>query len=284
MCSYVPEDVMVSIFERLPIKFLLRFRSLSKYWYSRIASPEFIRNHPLRSDQKVLIRHLIKVTDVNFIDMYTLHSPSGYVKPGVELAHYRPDLDTVGSCNGIICLLEFGISLWNFSIRRKLTLPRHPSFKDEISYPGKAAFGFGFDPVTDDYKVVAISYLKYTDGVAHNEDSFIYSLKTNSWDSIISSPPTPFIHAWSKACFFNGTLHWVVVGLVHEPPIETSIIMTFNLFTHAFGTISLPTSFGKRGQITTINGSLALVSLKHGYNRIWVMSEYDNAKSWSVYL
>ncbi|MFS7981813.1 putative F-box domain, leucine-rich repeat domain superfamily, F-box-like domain superfamily [Helianthus anomalus] len=41
-------DLMVEIFERLPSKSIIRFRSLSKYWHSRLVTPEFIRKHRLR--------------------------------------------------------------------------------------------------------------------------------------------------------------------------------------------------------------------------------------------
>ena len=62
MSNYLCEELICEIFERLPIKSLIRFRSLSKSWYSHIASSDFIRRHKLRhadKTPKVLIRHLI---------------------------------------------------------------------------------------------------------------------------------------------------------------------------------------------------------------------------------
>jgi hypothetical protein len=52
------------------------------------------------------------------------------------------------------------ISLWNFSIRRKLDVPGHPPFKGSIVVPN-VLFGFGFDPISDDHKIVGISYTGY---------------------------------------------------------------------------------------------------------------------------
>ncbi|KAM7528082.1 hypothetical protein LguiB_031492 [Lonicera macranthoides] len=43
--SNMPEDLLIDILARLPVKSILRFKCVSKYWYALIGSPDFISNH-----------------------------------------------------------------------------------------------------------------------------------------------------------------------------------------------------------------------------------------------
>ena len=210
MPPYLGEDLVCEIFERLPSKSLMRFRCLSKSWYSRIGSPHFKRRHYLRSSQKVIIRHWeIYSRDVRDVrvrrldyhsrrevkDLHTLHSDDCF-----PLCHELGlfDMSTqqfpchlskvVNSCNGILCLDDYDgehIILWNPSIRRKLTIPDHPSFGEQ----DLMSVGFGFDSVTDDYKIVIICYsIDIDSGNGTAEKSFVYSIKTSVWSSIAFPP------------------------------------------------------------------------------------------------
>ncbi|XP_076909071.1 F-box/kelch-repeat protein At2g43270-like [Bidens hawaiensis] len=254
-CYNVCDDLLVQIFERLPPKSIIRFRSLSKYWHSRFLSPEFLHIHRLRSSKnppKVIITHVIVDGKKHeYKDIYTLHSrdqlpldPDSRLRdiPGVEFPYHLHPLmgSVIGSCNGILCLYNNkSITLWNFSIRRKLIVSCDPSLKPSTFI--RLALGFGFDSITDDYNIVSVSY--------DLRAAIIYSLKTDSW-SEIPSPSTRFFIAYVelKACFFNGILHWV----------------------------------------TTINGCLAVVSsgydqfMKKTLSWIRVMKEYGNIESWSA--
>lgn len=41
----IPQDIIMDILSRLPVKSLLRFRSVSKEWYKLISDPHFIKLH-----------------------------------------------------------------------------------------------------------------------------------------------------------------------------------------------------------------------------------------------
>ena len=43
--SHLPDDIVLDILARLPVKSLLRFRCVRKSWYFRITSPNFISTH-----------------------------------------------------------------------------------------------------------------------------------------------------------------------------------------------------------------------------------------------
>lgn len=289
MTIHLCQELIEEIFERLPPKTLLRFRSLSKSWYSRISSPDFIHRHKSRSVEKDLIVHKTRYRDDEVEYIYTLHSEDQLPLCGGEFSYKDimpvkiPGLypEIVGSCNGIICMVDYSndecrICLWNFSIRRKLIIPDHPSLIHPDIDPHDAVLGFGFDPITNDYKIVFISYCE--------NKSFLYSMKTNSWREIpFFTAPFSIVEP-NQACFVDGALHWVVK--YHGK--KDHFIMTFHLNSHVFGTITLPEPMWKTRQLTVINNSLAVISrytdkYHSGVDNtcMWVMREYDNAASWS---
>ncbi|CAH1426490.1 unnamed protein product [Lactuca virosa] len=153
--------------------------------------------HALRSPQKLLmIRHRKYHTDFyEDEDFYTLHAEDQlpmcpnrkyFGMPAIQFP--IRDSRIIGSCNGILCLfvpLENRISLWNPSIRCKITLPDCPwrcYYMVEI--------GFGFDPITECYKIVSIPNPNC--GSIIEDSSFVYNIKTRAWCTI--APPTHFVY------------------------------------------------------------------------------------------
>ncbi|KAI3803098.1 hypothetical protein L1987_31247 [Smallanthus sonchifolius] len=233
--------------------------SLSKYWHSRLVSPQFLHHLRLRCSPKVLIRHLTHSHHGK--DIYTLHS-------GDQLPF------DLGSAYARIPGVEFPTKLF----RMKYPTEANPCFPCLKSY-AKVALGFGFDPITDDYKIVGVPYARIE---LNKQNTYIYSLKTDCW-SAIPSPSTRFYNVESKPCFFNGVLHLVVDGCLTTEPSRSRFILTFNLSSHVFGHILLPEPLTIR-HLTTINGFLAVVSWDGGDGDcwIWVMKEYGKFESWSV--
>ncbi|KAI3790409.1 hypothetical protein L2E82_03419 [Cichorium intybus] len=283
MSNYLCEELIDEIFTRLPTKSLLRFRALSKFLCSYIGSPGFIRMHTFRSPQKLLIRHKFYNYQTHINDcFYTLHSEEqlpvcsrpGYIGITPIEFPYSICSTIVGSCNGILCLFdnkEKHISVWTPSIRRKLTLPHYP-----WGLSSAIQLGFGFDPITDDYNIVKISYAKYG---RKSQSSFVYAVKTGTWCEIAS--PTPlFSKVASNACFVNGALHWVVERSYTESHVADYrfYILTFDLSTHVFGMIPLPVSSLENLQLLTIQGLLAVICMDNTASRIWVRRD----ASWSL--
>ncbi|KAI3509834.1 hypothetical protein L1887_25357 [Cichorium endivia] len=284
MSDYVCQELIVEIFKRLPPKSLLQFRSLSKSLCSYISSPDFINKHTYQSPQKILFAH---VNSDNIV--YTLHGEDelplclcperGYIDITTTASLPRkPAFRIVGSCNGTFCLrTEKHLILWNPSIRRKLNVPECECPEIPVSERSFARFGFGFDPISDDYKIVRVSYAKV--------GSYVYAVKTGTW-SEISSPKPRFSFGIGNAFLFNGVLHWVVY--VHDYDKESQYnnlpyyILTFDLSTHVFGIILLPGhprhSFKTR--LTTIQDSLALISYGTDVDDTWIWVWRD--ASWSV--
>ncbi|XP_071740920.1 putative F-box protein At5g15670 [Rutidosis leptorrhynchoides] len=242
MSGYLTEDLIAEIFERLPVKSLLKFRSLSKSWYSRISSTDFIRKHTLRfakANQKVLIQNICRgkcICTLHSEDQLPLCPKTGYQG---TMAVEIPDDDT------------------------------------------RTVIGFGFDPIINYYKVVVVT-CSTVEGAAN--DVCVYSLGTNSW-TVVDTPNTKFCKDASDACFVNGVLNWVVVSkeeTVNRPAYRCSI-MTFDLSSHVFSTISLPEPYWVTDELTIINGSLAVISSNVDESWFWVRKESNNVSSWSLF-
>ncbi|GKC24521.1 F-box/kelch-repeat protein-like protein [Tanacetum coccineum] len=234
----------------------------------------------------ILLEGLISLEDIFTLhtrDRLPLDIKRGYKRiTGVELPSDISDANIVGSCNGILCLKSYNrlISLWNFSVRRKVAVPAHPSIGASKEVPN-VVFGFGYDRIAHDYNIVGISYSS-DKGIARNDSSFIYSMKTDSW-SMIAPPTSLFTKVSSNACFLNENLHWVVFSAT-----DSNFIMTFSLATRVFGTIQLPKNWRQEGgcQLTIINGSLAVICRTWVINYdtiIWLMREYNNVESWFIF-
>ncbi|GKC24231.1 RNA-directed DNA polymerase, eukaryota [Tanacetum coccineum] len=169
MSGFLLEELIVEILQRLPPKTVIRFRSVSKSWYNRIASPDFVHRYTLRSlknKQKVLLRQRVpNANDVFFTKVLESKLPLRPIhrsfKGQTKLEFPIRDFKIFGSCKGILCLVDskFKIILWNPTIRCKIIVPDHPFYRD-YSEDFHIASGFGFDPITNDYKIATVSFFR----------------------------------------------------------------------------------------------------------------------------
>ena len=197
----LPEDLLITILMALPAKCLVRFRSVSKYWNSLITSAEFISIHLAQAKPLLLFHHHNQSyslrLDNESLDMWS--------NSEFELPSKREDDDfqIIGSCNGVICLLnsrqdhDHSIILWNPSIGKSLNLvlPR-------LSDPFRGIFGFGFNRQSNDYKFVRVATPHYPVGCQ------VYSVKERSWKAIDVSPALGYMNPipsvlWGRSSSYN---------------------------------------------------------------------------------
>ncbi|KAL4554336.1 hypothetical protein LXL04_039556 [Taraxacum kok-saghyz] len=164
------------------------------------------------------------------------------------------------------------------------TMDTLKSFDSMEPFNQARRFGFGFDPINDDYKIIKISYDRDT--------SLVYAVKTGIWHEIASPKPQYKRTCVHQTCFLNGVLHWPLSYTMESEEMNLSCsILTFNLSTHVFGMLPLPTptwhwispiSNMMETKLTTIQGSLALISYGTGIQFHETSIRVRRDSSWSV--
>jgi F-box interacting protein len=190
----------------------------------------------------------------------------------------------VGSCNGILCLVNDPflpvddtsiVVLWNPSLRKVKELP-------QPSYPNLSiraiSYGFGYDFATDNYKVVAV--LTYKVGILLEKAVvMINTLGTNFWKDMKDFPFDSILVNFQPGRFVSGAIHWLASKCRFNGPC---FIVSLDLGTESYQKFPLP-DCGDGDQVSRIllrvcvlKDCLCFIS---GHD-VWIMKEYGNKESW----
>nr|POE69239.1 f-box protein cpr30 [Quercus suber] len=303
--GYLPDEILTHIFTFLPIKSIIICTSVSKIWKSLIKNPTFISTHLHHSHNKNQNLFLLSVSR-NGKQVYTLHKEdndpdfieytsfdSPFHAPHRQHLHHRTYYPC-GTFNGLICL-SYGLTncteeifLWNPCVRKILQLP-YPDVTVDTHGASCTSFGFGFDPKTNDYKVVRIlSILGPLYFVKSRPVVDVYSLSTGEWRMLSASASLPPICAvtscWLPA-FANGALHWIAITN------DKHFVLVFDLGDEVFRQILLPPQLPGQmiwARLSVYGNSIAGFQTTLGIDQmtqinIWVMKEYGVASSWTPF-
>ncbi|XP_050140279.1 F-box protein CPR1-like isoform X3 [Malus sylvestris] len=311
MAHNFPEEIIHDILFRLPPKSLIICTSVCKPWNSMIKSPSFIRTHlsrtidlnnqfgthlllldcirPLYSyvnDKFPMQRYCsLRYDNLAFDEYCKLEFP---VAPKEELRNKV--LDMVGVCNGLVLLADNKVCsgntfiLCNPSMRKSVTLPKfHLNIKMDLVY-----IGFGFDAVTNDYKVVKLTRGYQPDNL--NILYEVYSLAGGSWSDPLSLDHICTFNSINKLhAFVNGAIHWIACCNLADGAYEC-FILAFDVGSDSFHRIMVPKNFRSSkpyqlsvsgyGKSTALCGHYFIDSFEP-YLEIWVMKEYGMEESWT---
>ncbi|MBA0708446.1 hypothetical protein Golax_023566, partial [Gossypium laxum] len=232
-------DLTIEILRGLSVKDLLRFKCVSKLWCSSIDDPYFIKlhlSHSLKTNTNhslILRRWGYDFLSVNYDSLKTTQ----IINPPLT----NSPIKILGSCNGLLALIDDKdrIFLWNPSTRKSQVLPSTEIvFSSPSGYIARSTYyGFGYDPISDDYKLVRMiqSYGLHDENV-HSEAK-IYSLRSNRWRRI------------KDFCFYlnfsrefgilaNNALHYWMVFRSPEPLNKE--LVGFDLGSEEFRFLELP--------------------------------------------
>ncbi|CAI9762492.1 unnamed protein product [Fraxinus pennsylvanica] len=197
--SELTEDLLLDVLSRLPVISLLRFRCVSKSWKITIDSSYFIKLHLNKSIKDVNSHKIFAIgrdpSTVNDVIFCTLNFDFGFEFEGVQrikspIDNFTEAVSFIGSCRFLICLkyTDKKIVLWNPSIREHKILPytdvEIEDSRDRKYTRHRFSYGFGYDDLMDDHKVVRLVF-DYQNG---DYDVEVYSLKLNAWKKIEKFP------------------------------------------------------------------------------------------------
>ncbi|XP_062015071.1 F-box/kelch-repeat protein At3g23880-like [Rosa rugosa] len=272
-------DIIVEILSRLPVKSLLRFRSVCKSWRALISDSYFVKKHlghavTDTSNSSRLLNLLY--TSPRIVDLQGLEDHD-HIRQRDAFADDILDRSRIfGSCNGLICLQATmfhglycdDIFLWNPSTRVAKKVPEHNFTKGSISI-----HGFGYDSTTDDYKLI----LGARNKVAKKTKIAIFTVKTGSRRTV---QDFEFVHYLNgQGCFVNGALHWL------DSMYKSTRIVSFDLAEEKCDTLCR-IEYGPmfRMGIGTIRNCLCYYtysSIRSMPMTIWMMNEYGINKPWT---
>ncbi|KAL5538660.1 hypothetical protein UlMin_045422 [Ulmus minor] len=282
----LPPEIISKILSRLPVKDVLRCRCVLKSWCYVIDSPYFLKIHLNHSKETNSNSGLLlqgKQNELHWLDLNTLKS---VVKLDLPIKFKDYEYQVLGSSNGLLALSasDYLFALWNPFTRRSINLPipethakRNACSKKYHNYN----YGFGYDPISDDYKLVRIfgfrKDCKCSDGWL-----MIYSLKSNSWTRVGDFPYSFF--DCSDGIIFDNALHWVVYP--KEASIAYQFILAFDLVNEEYRKVPIPHTDNDNGRVFCLVGTLGSCLsvnyiLRWQCTDVWVMKEYGVKESWT---
>lgn len=261
----ISDDLLTEILVRLPVKSLLRCKSVCKPWLSLISNPNFTKSQLKHSQSKPGADQtlIVEAEDEYSWSLLHLDSPQTRTPLGHPFSRgdfsFDPQFDIVASCNGLVCVAVDPINdnpyiyLWNPATKQSKLIPPHNLLGEIMS----VALGFGFDPVADDYKVVRIvSFLSADPRAAE-----VYSANTNVWQKV-------------KPDLSEGGKHYYNVpgDFPEEDEFDVSVngflcclgyygMMAFNLNTEVFTIgLKLPLTKCLDACFGDFNGTIAVIT------------------------
>ncbi|KAK7395727.1 hypothetical protein VNO78_16294 [Psophocarpus tetragonolobus] len=305
--EHLPRELVANVLSRLPSKVLLLCKCVCKSWFHLITDPHFVTNHyavyntlqtqeenqnllvirrPFFSGLKTYIS-IVSWNHKNFVSSQVLNPPYEYN------SDHKYWTEILGPCNGIYFLEGNPNVLMNPSLGEFKALPESPFTSPNGTYSFTDHAGFGFDPKTNDFKVVVIRdlWLKETDerklGYWTSE---LYSLNSNSWRKVDAVLPLP-IEIWGSSrvyTYANNCSHWW--GYVDDESGSQDVVLAFDMVKESFRKIRVPkirdSSEEKFATLAPFHEEASIGVVVYPVRgtekcfEVWVMKDYWDEGSW----
>ena len=252
MSDYIPFEIQVSIMNRLPVKALLQFRTVSKSWKNSIDSQNFVIGYGVRPSETY--RFTLTYDQGHFGYLYLVDDdlsfhPLNLIVPSFPrsfdfMNFPYIDLTPVGTSEGVWCFHSYykSIVIWNPSLRKSVGL-MVPNWLRNKS--GRKSFiAFGVSPENLDPTVLHISLPK----TGHGEWFVtVFSFATKHWRPIETqnTPRDSIRLKRSSQAVIGRYIFWVASENIvqHEsdrPSYKRYMLMSFDMITQTFLEVQIP--------------------------------------------
>lgn len=293
--SELPDDIIFDILVR--IKSVIRCNRVCRRWRKLILQPRFAKSHSSRwslplslifyrpPDGLATNPALFSILELDD-DLARLGRQNATVtfRSEIYIPHNGYKGRVIGACNGLVCLrLDNDVVVCNpiVQARRPFVLPKPPKLANSWS-----SFGFGFSPLSDEYKVLRCNE---TQGGHVNDIIVSFEVCTlgrdDTWRSIegrgghnripfprrSTSPGIDFV-------FVNGALYWL------GEDMDSRLLYYFDVENEELGsTLPLPCQIDGIVHLEVLKGFLYLFDVHRESNvNVWVMrkSKRTGASRW----
>ncbi|CAN6252299.1 unnamed protein product [Urochloa humidicola] len=263
------EEIIMEILVRLPVKSLLRVKSVCKAWRAIISDPIFIRAHLHHSASKwvqnpcfIINPHTLDtvVPEECWPRTFSSHlrfyrwqlqcdnSPKNNVATFLHAKDFDGEFSSLRyfkHCDGLVFApTDTRLYVFNPATRESITLP--DGYRNSLRVGGQGCCycaGLGLDPGTGKYKVVQAFYGSVDPGTNMWTDMGmeVFTIAGDdggNWREIVSDPPYP-VERFQTAVTVNGFLFWRIAK--HHPERLRSILH-LSLEEEEFGVTRLPDS------------------------------------------
>ncbi|XP_009141277.1 F-box/LRR-repeat protein At2g43260 [Brassica rapa] len=266
---YLVPDLLEEIFLGLPLRSVVKFRTVSKQWRSILESLRFAERRRMMNAQtktKIMAAGDRSRTQTCFKE-----------DEEVEIVYLQCDVASRPSlsCDGLVCIPVPGwVNVFNpsteellrFSSGRDPPIPRYANnYVDCVFdvFPGYWRMGFGRDNVSGSYKIVRMGFNHHWE--IHRCE--ILDVNIGRWQKL--SPPPYEIGYRRKSTCVNGSIYWVEV-------LPDQKLLALDLHAQEWRDVGLPLgALGKSFQVANLENRLALAAT-------YIENDHWNVKIWSV--
>jgi F-box interacting protein len=203
--------------------------------------------------------------------------------------------DIVGSCNGLICLRGYS---WTTKYEKAWFRLWNPATKKLSEMLGditeRLRFAFGYDNLTDTYKVVAFSANKVR----------VFSFTDNVWRDIQNFPVIPFdlqprqqlnCRQYNNHCVYvSGTINWLaIINKIeyewNDITVDRFVIVSLDLATETYRQLLPPSGFVEVPRVEpSVIVLMDCLCFSHRFKEthfvLWKMMEFGVQESWTQFL
>ncbi|XP_026440551.1 F-box protein CPR1-like [Papaver somniferum] len=274
----IPQDIILDILVRLPVKPIGRFRCVSKAWFKLLKGGEFVKMHHKNSNEmnKFNIKHYI-------INEFLIIGFDPSISTCTDLASVNCSTSSWGWAHDPDIVV-----IWNSCTNEYKKLPLSPS-EESINKLSpteqlglQVQYGFIYDYKMEDFKVLSL-------GVYNNRplcEIHVYTSRSNSWRRLEDIPYDLHNHCGLPYVArepVNGAIHWK--AFPEATGRETEVILSLYMEKELFEVIQMPNLCGGmfRTDICVLNESLCLIASIPMLSRVelWELKDYGVKDSWT---
>lgn len=302
----LPDEIMMEVLLRLPVKSTLRFRAVCRAWAATLSSDEFHTLHMARAEAaagaaSAQPRLLVVAPTSAACEATAVYSCSP-PEPGASLLLTLGDLrgdfvDGIAApCRGLVLLYDAVAPAYYVVNAATRAVTRLPPGRDVVS----SSAGLGYDARTNKHKVTRLLRIGkdvtcevYTLGGVHGDRWMLAAGRVPS--SLCTTAQCVILDAESRnlpPVFSNGSLHWLLIDGRFSPKDKAVGAITFSVTEETFGWVQAPPCGTLLGvQLVELDGCLCMVrdlrrgSLDHDVCNsaveIWKLQDYTSG-IWSL--